>query len=200
VLNTDSRSRFQEDEDVDLKRILSVALVSAVIASTVAIGSLEAGTEQSEALASHSLKSLDGSEIKLSSFKGEVVVVNFWASWCAPCRKELPVMDGWNKAWAGRGARVVAISIDKEERKARRFAEDTGLSLTLIHDGPSGLAKALDLPSLPCTYVLDRDGEVVSVIRSSSAEDLAKVERKVESLLASSRKVQKATAPVGGAQ
>ena len=104
-------------------------------------------------------------------------------------------MNKWNAAWADRGARVVAISIDKEERKARRFAEQTKLSLTVFHDGPAGLAKTLDLPSVPCTYLLDRDGNVVTVIRSSSDKDLAALQQKVESLLRSSPKAaQKAEA------
>ena len=123
------------------------------------------------------------------SVRGEVVVVNFWASWCAPCLKELPVLDRWHTAWAGRGARVVAISVDKDARKAKRFADDAELSLTVFHDGPAGLARTLDLPSLPCTFLLDRDGNVVSMIKSSSAKDLALIENKAESLLASTRHI-----------
>jgi thiol-disulfide isomerase/thioredoxin len=155
-------------------------LISAAVAGVAA-----AGTDPRELLASHTLKSLDGTETTLASYRGEVVVVNFWASWCAPCRKELPLLDGWDEAWSGRGARVVAISIDEDLRNAKRFAEQADLSLNVFHDGPAGLAKSLDLPSVPCTYLIDRDGNVVSVIRSSSKSDLENLQHSVESMLAS---------------
>ena len=142
-----------------------------------------AGVDPGELLASHPLESLEGDSTTLSAYRGEVVVVNFWASWCTPCRPELKVMNEWNRMWVERGARVVAISIDKELRNAKRFAEKEELSLTVLHDGPSGLAKQLDLPSVPCTFVLDRDGNVVKMIKTSSKKDLKDVERKVESLL-----------------
>ena len=157
-------------------------MVTAVVAGPAAFAG--AATEPASVMADHRLTSLDGKETTLSSFRGEVVVVNFWASWCAPCRKELPLMDEWNSAWADRGARVVAISIDSEGRRARQFAEQTNLSLTVLHDGPDGLAKSLDLPSLPCTFLLDRDGTVVSMISSSAPAELAALRRKVETLLA----------------
>lgn len=96
-------------------------------------------------------------------------------------------MDRWNDKWSGKGARVIAVSIDEERRKAVRFAEETDLSLAVFHDGPNGLARSLDLPSLPCTYLLDRDGSIVTVIRSSSPKDLAALEKKVDSMIASSR-------------
>ena len=165
-----------------LKMILVVAVASGLV------GRAAARVDVSETLTSYNLKSLDGANTKLSSFKGDVVVVNFWASWCAPCLKELPVMNKWHAAWSERGARVVAISVDEDVRKARRFANKADLTLTVLHDGPSGLAKTLDLPSLPCTFLLDREGNVVKVIRSSSSEDLAALKQAVEALLQSPRK------------
>jgi peroxiredoxin len=97
-------------------------------------------------------------------------------------------MNDWHVAWAGRGARVIAISIDIEVRNARRFVEKANLSLDVFHDGPEGLARKLDLVSLPYTCLLDREGNVVSVLRSSSAKDLAALQQTVESMLTSPRR------------
>jgi peroxiredoxin len=158
----------------------SVLLLLALIAGPVV--SSPARTETNQTMANHELASMDGKKMTLSSLRGQVVVVNFWATWCAPCRKELAVFDGWNREWGNRGARVVAISIDRDARKARRFAEDMGLSLLVVHDGPDGLARSLDLPSVPCTYLLDRDGNVLSIVKSSNADELAALKAKVESM------------------
>ncbi len=133
------------------------------------------------------LKSLAGGSASLSDWRGDVLVVNFWASWCKPCLQELPILDEWNTAWREEGAHVVAISVDREEKRVIRFVDETALAMPVFHDGPNGLAKILDLPSLPCTYVLDREGRVVMQIRGSSASDLARVRVEVESRLAAGR-------------
>ncbi len=144
----------------------------------------DAGEGQENLLRRHPLTTLDGESTTLGAWDGEVVVVNFWASWCKPCRKELPVMDNWNETWSERGGRVVAISVDHERNKAVRFVDKVGLRMPVVHDGPDGLAQALDIPSLPCTFLLDRDGRVVHEVRGGGDEDLAELHRRVESLLA----------------
>ena len=133
--------------------------------------------------ATYRLAGLDGSETTLSSYRGEVVVVTLWTSWCAPCRKSLSVLNGWHEAWTSRGGRVVAISVDKDARRARRFVNDERLTLTVLHDGHGALVPALDISSPPCTLLLDRTGRVVTVVRSGSPERLDALRREAESLL-----------------
>lgn len=156
-------------------------LAGVVLAATA--GTARAGSER-DTLAAHPLTGLDGAATNLAAFRGELVVVNFWASWCAPCREELPLLDQWNTAWAGRGARVVAVSIDKDARKARRFAGDMKLSLTVVHDGPDGLARSLDIPAVPYTLLLDREGNVIQQVAGSAEAEVAALGRRVETMLA----------------
>ncbi len=176
---------------------MRVAMMTAALAATVT--SARAATDAGETLASHRLTSFGGAATTLSAYRGQVLVVNFWASWCAPCRDELATMNRWNDTWAQRGARVVAISIDKDAAKAQRFAQQLKLSLTVLHDGPDGLARTLDIPSLPCTYLLDSQGRVVSVVRGSSANELAALHSKVEAMLASARPMAPQEADLGSA-
>ena len=172
---------------IRVEKIRFITATIALLALAFTAGGSVADTDPRDVLAEHPLKFLDGAETTLSKFNGEVVVVSFWASWCAPCRKELPLMDEWNASWAGHGARVVAISIDEEARNAKRFVEQEDLSLTVLHDGPTGLASQLDLPSLPCTYILDRRGNVVRTVFSSSRKDLDSIRQEVEAMLLTSR-------------
>ncbi len=164
------------------RNFMHAAAVALAIAGTTG-GRAAAGADAGATMANHELAAFDGGKRTLAQMRGDVVVVNFWATWCAPCRKELGLLDRWNAEWKGRGARVVAISIDKDARKARQFAEGLKLSLTVLHDGPDGLARSLDLPSMPCTYLLDRDGRVVTVVHSSNADELAALKSKADSMM-----------------
>lgn len=133
-----------------------------------------------DALAGHALRDLSGEPVDLAALEGHAVVLNFWAEWCAPCRRELPVFDRWNDELAATGVRFVAVSIDREARKAKRMADTMGLRLPLFHDGPDGLASALDLPALPTTYLLAADGTTVYVSSGSSDEALAELRQAID--------------------
>jgi thiol-disulfide isomerase/thioredoxin len=118
------------------------------------------GAEVSGILRHHPLRALDGSTVSLDDLRGDVVVINFWASWCAPCRRELPRLDALNNEIGRHGGRVVAVSIDEDRRNVESFVRRHGLHLPVVHDGPDGLATELDLRNVPLTLVLGRNGEV----------------------------------------
>lgn len=121
------------------------------------------------------LRMLDGSNTSLSAMRGRVVIVNFWASWCSPCRRELPKLDALHREWRSQGASVLAVSIDDDARNAGRFVRSGRLSMPIACDGPQGLARQLNLRHVPATIVLDRDGRIAwSTGRSDDAE-LAKL-------------------------
>jgi thiol-disulfide isomerase/thioredoxin len=124
-----------------------------------------------DALRGHAFRTIDGAPLSLRSLEGQVVVLNFWASWCQPCRRELPSLDALNTQLAAQGGRVLAISIDRDAEKARRFAKTYRLSLPIVHDGPEGVVRKLDLEHVPFTVVLDRSGEVAYT--ASGSDDAA---------------------------
>ncbi len=175
-------------------RVLALAAIGALLAaagaspqrasaSAAPAAPALAAADLRAALERHSFATLDGGAARLGPLGGQVVVVSFWASWCAPCRKELAYLARLHADLAGRGARVVAISIDRDRSRAKHFAQAQHLQLPLYHDGAQGLAAQLDLPHLPCTYVLDRGGKVVSVSGGGGDEVLASLRRIVEGLL-----------------
>lgn len=122
-----------------------------------------------EVLRQYRLPMLAGGQISVRELAGEVVVLHFWASWCPPCRRELPELDALHAELAGRGGRVLAVSIDNEAGNAERFAQRLRLKLPIAHDGPNGLARQLDLRHVPFTLVLDRNGEVAFATSRSDA-------------------------------
>jgi len=135
------------------------------------------------ALAEHSLRGLDGTDTRLADLRGDIVVVNFWASWCKPCKRELLSLNDWHAELAGKGIQILAVSVDKDLRKAERFVSGSRLDLPVYHDGPDGLAARLELPSLPCTVILDRAGNVVRVEQSGANEAVRDLRNTVDTIL-----------------
>ena len=108
---------------------------------------------------------LDGNRVRLTDFEGRVVLLNFWATWCAPCIREMPALDNLQAALGDRGLIVAAVSIDRGGAKViRPFAKRLGLAhLGLYHDAKGALFRAFGVSGLPTTFLIDRDGGIVGV-------------------------------------
>lgn len=145
------------------------------------------------ALAQRDLRTMDGRDMSLATQRGHVVVISFWATWCGPCRKELPALDALNRDIARSGGRVVAVSIDQDADNVRRFVQSLRLGMPVVLDGPAGLARALDLDHVPFTVVIDRDGSIAFSTSNSDRETLAKVGDITRTLLAKSPLAERST-------
>jgi thiol-disulfide isomerase/thioredoxin len=132
------------------------------------------------------LKGLDGSSVKLSALKGQVVVLDFWASWCVPCKKELPALDALQKRWsaAGKPVTVLAVGVDKERAKAEKLLAGLKVSsLTVALDPDGKTPSAYEVPTMPSSYVIDAKGIVKHVHSGYSPGDEKKIAAEVEALL-----------------
>jgi peroxiredoxin len=115
---------------------------------------------------------LDGTAYDLRQDRGQVVVVNFWGSWCAPCRAEAEDLENTYQATQGSGVRFLGINIQDSRDKARAF-EENRVSYPSLFDPGSRLALDFEVPpnSIPATVVLDRDGRIAVVIRSAVRQE-----------------------------
>ena len=116
---------------------------------------------------------LDGAPVRLADFKGRVVVLNFWATWCAPCVREMPSLDRLQSALEDRDLAVLAVSIDRGGAKViRPFAKRLGLErLGLYHDSKGALFKAFGVTGLPTTFLIDRRGQIVGAYPGAAEWD-----------------------------
>lgn len=98
-------------------------------------------------------------EISLAAYRGQIVLVNVWATWCAPCVVEMPSLDELERLRGGDDFAVVPISMDRQMSEAQEFYDRTGLTdLPLIHDGTFAVSARLELPGLPTSIFYDRNG------------------------------------------
>lgn len=105
---------------------------------------------------------LDGDTISLASLQGSPVLLNVWATWCPPCRAELPALQKLQDDFAGEGLRVVAVSIDGRAAVAdvRQFAEDMGLRMMILHDPDENITQSFRLTGVPHTFLIAPDGTI----------------------------------------
>jgi thiol-disulfide isomerase/thioredoxin len=98
----------------------------------------------------------------LSNYRGEVVLLNIWATWCSPCRIEMPEIERLHRELGPKGLKIVAVSVDNagEEQKIRDFVKEFGLNFEVLHDGTGAIQSIYRTTGVPETFIIDRDGVV----------------------------------------
>ena len=106
---------------------------------------------------------LDGDSVSLAAQRGQVVLLNIWATWCHPCRDEVPVLEELHRRHAARGLRVIGVSIDAagEERAIRRFARDFAMTYPIWRDADERISSLVLALGVPTTLLVGRDGTVL---------------------------------------
>ena len=162
-----------------LKKIIaSVALLSLITVAIVqAMDNESKGNDEKDALGglkigakapNFSLKTLDGKQVELSDYKGKKVMLNFWATWCPPCKKEMPDMEKYTQQ-AGDDVVVLAVNIDPEN-DVQAFVEDNGITFTIPLDSQSAknpVNERYKILSIPTTYFIDKEGIIRNKVISA---------------------------------
>lgn len=130
------------------------------------------------------LTDLRGNRVTMASLKGKVVLIDFWASWCKPCKEEMPVLERLHKKYGAKGLVVVGVSVDKDLAKAKEFISRTGVSFAVVHDAEHSVASRYAPAKMPSSFVVDKTGVIRFVHEGFEAGDAAALTSEVESLLA----------------
>lgn len=121
--------------------------------------------------------------LDLSRYRGKVVVVDFWASWCKPCRESIPWLNQMRARHGARGLVIVGVNVDAERADADRFLRDIPAEFEIVFDPTGVLATEFGLQGMPSTFVYDRNGKLVSTFFGFREKQRGKHEAELESLL-----------------
>jgi len=129
------------------------------------------------------LEALDGRTIVLSELRGQVVLINFWATWCPPCRAEMPAIEQVYEQYRDKGFEVLAVNLQEQDAQMSTFVEEQGLTFPVLADRDSSVSNTYQVTSIPTTVFVDRSGVIEEIIVGGPLAR-ALIESKVTALLA----------------
>lgn len=122
----------------------------------------EAGEMVGKAAPAFTLNTISGKKISLSSFKGHPMLLNFWATWCGPCKEEIPQMNQLYKKFKDKGFVILAVSIDEDDADVSDFMKDTPIDFIVLRDGAQKIARSsYKVFGYPFSFIIDRKGIIV---------------------------------------
>ena len=160
-------------------------LVTGAVVVALTIGSISAMAKplSGEESPDFTLKSRDGGNIKLSEQRGNIVLVNFWASWCGPCRQELPAFEALYQEYQDLGVEILAVNVDDEAEKAKVLLQDIEVSFPVLFDTSGEVSQLYDVSAMPTTVIVDRDGNVRLLHPGYRKGDETKYEKAIKMLM-----------------
>jgi len=165
-------------------------MIRLLVAAAIATGSMafvapaSAAAPAANAVApDFTLRGSDGRNVRLDELRGQVVLVNFWATWCGPCREEMPRLDTLYQKYRKSGFVLLGVNVDDDPRTALATAAKLGVSFPVLLDTDKKVSKLYDLNTMPSTIVIDRDGKVRLVHQGYRAGTEADYEQQIRGLL-----------------
>jgi thiol-disulfide isomerase/thioredoxin len=125
-----------------------------------------------------------GQQINLSDYRGKVVLVDFWASWCPPCLLSLPAYDQMRKEIGSGEFEIIAINVDENTEDGLEFIKDHPVSYPVLADPEGDIGIPYGIRTLPRSFLLDRDGQIIASYKSFKAGDEIKLKQAIKELLA----------------
>ena len=170
--STSSVSNFRKASVRKLALVAALALPMAAFA-----------VDQGKPAPDFQLPSLKQANVKLSNYKGKVVYLDFWASWCGPCKKTFPWLNELQKKYGKEGLEVVGVNLDAKKIDADKFLATTPAEFTILLDPEGKVANTYELQGMPSSYIIDRTGKIDLVHRGFKDGEGAELEGKIKQLL-----------------
>jgi thiol-disulfide isomerase/thioredoxin len=145
-----------------MKHRIATFLSGVIATGLLATVPASAGSSASGPAPQFTLDSRNGPRISLAQYKGQVVMLNFWASWCGPCRQEMPLLENIYKKYNKMGFTLIGVNVEPDSKDAEGFLKglQVPVSFPVIYDKDSTVSKAYDVQGMPSTVIIDRKGNI----------------------------------------
>jgi peroxiredoxin len=155
------------------------AIAAIVIASTA----FAASGDASGPAPAFTLNALSGQQGALSQYKGQVVMVNFWATWCGPCQQEMPLLDQMYKKYKPAGFTLIGVNVDKESPAVKELLARKPVSFPVLLDPANQVSKAYHVDEMPSSVIIDRKGEIRYIHRGYRPGDENEYQDRIRQLI-----------------
>jgi thiol-disulfide isomerase/thioredoxin len=164
-----------------VKPHLRLACCALVCCAFIAVRA--AAVDVGEHAPAFALPTAAGDSVSLERLQGKVVYVDFWASWCGPCRRSFPWMNEMQRRYGDKGLTIVGINVDKKRADAVRFLSETPAEFTIVYDAPGAIPAAYGVKGMPSSYLIDGRGNVVATEQGFRDESRAAMEKRIRALV-----------------
>ena len=134
--------------------------VFGLVLSVFAATSLASSGMEGHQAPDFALKSSSGENLRLSEYRGDVVMINFWATWCGPCRQEMPLLDELYTRYQRVGFNLLGVNIDDDSGRAMKMIDELGVNFPVLFDAHKQVSKLYEVEAMPVTVLVDREGTV----------------------------------------
>jgi peroxiredoxin len=154
-----------------------IAIVALLASSVINAVELE------DTVPDFTLKSMSGENLRLEEYRGKVVLINFWASWCGPCRQEMPILQKIHDRYEPLGFTVLGVNVDEKQEKARKIVERLDVDFPLLLDTDQLVSEAYDVNAMPYSVLVGRDGKINYIHRGYKPGDENQYVNRLKQLL-----------------
>jgi cytochrome c biogenesis protein CcmG/thiol:disulfide interchange protein DsbE len=165
-----------------MSKLIKTGIVVMILGIFLAAGCAQSPPRENVTAPDFQLKTLDGSTVTLSALKGRPVLLNFWATWCGPCRSEMPYLQQLSDdtKWQARGLVLLAVNLEESEATVRKFMGDNGFSFTVLLDTAGEAGRLYNISAIPTTHIIDKDG-IIKNSRTGAFAGKAQIEQAISS-------------------
>jgi thiol-disulfide isomerase/thioredoxin len=147
------------------------------------LASLVVNNVSAEPAPDFTLQSSTGENVRLAEQRGKVVMLNFWASWCGPCRQEMPLLDAMHKRYGEHGFQLYGVNVEEDNTDAKKMIKDMGVTLPVLYDPESKASTLYKVDAMPTTVMIDKKGQIRYVNRGYKAGDENKYRDQIRELI-----------------
>jgi cytochrome c biogenesis protein CcmG, thiol:disulfide interchange protein DsbE len=165
-----------------LRSRLKASLTASLIALSTCLAAVASAADVGTKAPDFELATQDG-KLKLSDLRGHYVYLDFWASWCGPCKQSFPWMNGLHDKYSGKGLKVLGISVDKKIEEAKQFLKEVPAKFAVAFDDSGTTPKAYSVKGMPTSLLISPDGTVLFVHQSFKDSDKQDLETKIKNAM-----------------